>query len=161
MAHIAVDIDSTLYDFETPCRNEFMRLAYLKQDKSLFRGAYTPWVEWRSPADACGLEAWLEIIERVHDDDMLLEMEPFPDAALILNQLQGFGHDLFYISNRATDRKSSTQAWLDDNGFPKGELVCTSEDKIGYLTHCEYIIDDRPSTLIKFTFDREWNNLHL
>lgn len=160
MTIVAVDIDSTLYDFETPCRQKFLELGVSTGDKSLFRGAYVPWVEWRSPADACGLEKWIEVINLVHDDDMIASMIPFEGAVDTLTALAE-QHRLLYVSNRATERYAATADWLFSNDFPDGKLVCNDHhDKRDAITHCQYLIDDRPKTLVEFVFDYHWRAKH-
>jgi FMN phosphatase YigB (HAD superfamily) len=60
MAKIAVDIDSTLYDFETPAREAMFKLYKETGDLVYKEGAYHPWTEWRSPADVLGSRALAE-----------------------------------------------------------------------------------------------------
>lgn len=158
MANIAVDIDSTLYDFETPAREAFTKLAEQKNDPTLNRGAYDPWTEWRSPTDSCGLEIWLEAIALCHDADVIEAQIPFAGAVETCNALRDEGHQLLYISNRAAESTEATQRWLDRWGFleDESELVTTTGDKKKYIDHCQYIIDDRPKTVIDFIYDWDW-----
>lgn len=154
--NIAVDIDSTLYDFESPCREKWIELANERNDTTLFRGAYVPWVEWRSPADACGLAPWIEVINRVHDDDMILSQTPYSGAVDTLKALAE-QYSILYISNRATERYAATADWLFQNDFPDGKLICNEHhDKKDAITHCQYLIDDRPKTLVEFVYDYHW-----
>lgn len=156
MAKIAVDIDSTLYDFETPAREAFQRLADERGDKSLFRGLYVPWTEWRSPSDACGLEDWLTVIDMVHEPQSISSQVPFPGCASVLQGLEDAGHELFYVTSRKSECHEATSEWLDTY-FPEGMLICSDEDKSQHLTHCQYIIDDRPKTLVQFVYGSDWD----
>jgi hypothetical protein len=158
-ALIAVDIDSTLYDFETPAREAFTKLAEERGDKSLLRGAYHPWTEWRSPADACGLEVWLDAIAMVHSNDVILDQTPFPGSVETCAALVAEGYDLLYVSNRATESHEATLEWLHNCGFPQADsLVCNQfSDKKKALAECQYLIDDRPKTVIEFVFDPDWS----
>ena len=165
MARIAVDIDSTLYDFETPAREGFLALAEKYGDKSLFQGAYHPWTEWRSPADVCGLGIWMEVIGLCHDADVISQQVPFAGSVETCQALIREGHDLVYVSNRDTESTEATIEWLDKHGFlctPGGTflgedaVVCMMDDKKPFLKDCQYLIDDRPKTCIEFVFDFEW-----
>lgn len=160
MSNIAVDIDSTLYDFETPAREAFFKLYEKYDDKSLFAGAYNPWTEWRSPADACGIEKWLEAIALCHDRDAILAQVPFSGAVATCQALQDEGHHLLYISNRATEASEPTQAWLDEWGFlgENTEVLALMGDKKPHMAKCQYLIDDRPKTVIEFIHDHDWYN---
>lgn len=157
MALIAVDIDSTLYDFEAPLRQAFLDLALETSNKEYFRGAYQSWVEWRSPADVCGPEAFSEALKRVHSPEVILSQVPFPHAWQTLYKLVEQGHELLYISNRDEDVWSPTRGWLHSTGFPDGELICTLESKTSFMLDCQYLIDDRPKTLCDFVYNRHWS----
>lgn len=160
MARIAVDIDSTLYDFETPAREAFLTLAEKYDDPSIRQGAYHPWTEWRSPADVCGVEIWLEAIALCHDADAILQQVPFAGAVETCQALANEGHELMYISNRVTEAEDATGEWLANHGFFEGgkepRLVVTTGDKKPYLQPCQYLIDDRLKTSIEFVYDYEW-----
>jgi 5'(3')-deoxyribonucleotidase len=161
MSKIAIDIDSTLYPFETAARDEFMKLAVERDDKSLRRGAYVPWVEWRSPADATTLDDWLEVVDRVHQPKKISAQKPFPNAATVLQELHWQGYELVYLSQRTEDAHEATEQWLNDWGFPRPHagLVCC-EDKAPHLSDCQYLIDDRPKTLVEFVYDFTWRYSH-
>jgi FMN phosphatase YigB (HAD superfamily) len=110
MARIAVDIDSTLYDFEQPSRDACFKLWKETGDEKYKQAAYHPWTEWRSPADVLGVERWLKAIAVVHDDDAILGMEPFTGAVETCQALIDAGHELIYISNRATETEYANQS---------------------------------------------------
>jgi hypothetical protein len=167
MAKIAVDIDSTLYDFETPAREAFFALAEKYDDPTIRQGAYHPWTEWRSPADVCGVPIWLEAIALCHDADAILQQVPFAGAVETCQALAYEGHELLYISNRATEAEDATYEWLVRNGFlnsvlsacpglERAELVVTTGDKTPYMRDCQYLIDDRLKTCVEFVYDFEW-----
>lgn len=156
MAIIAVDIDSTLYDFATPARQAFLDLALKHGEKEeYFRGGYQSWVEWRSPADVCGPEAFNEVLEIVHSPDVILAQAPYLGAQEVVTEIAE-QHDIFYISNRSPESADATQGWLKTNGFPEAELIAMMEDKQSYLVECQYIIDDRAKTLVQFVEDFYW-----
>jgi hypothetical protein len=165
MARIAVDIDSTLYDFEQPSRDACFKLWKETGDEKYKQAAYHPWTEWRSPADVLGVERWLKAIAVVHDDDAILGMEPFTGAVETCQALIDAGHELIYISNRATETEYATERWLDEWGFSdlvidgRTSLVVTQGDKAPFIKDCQYLIDDRLKTAVTFTYDFEWDRV--
>lgn len=154
MAKIAVDIDNTLYSFDNECREAFFEMAIEKKDKSYLKGAYTPQVEWRSLADILGWEALAEAIEIVHDKT--LDQEPYKGAVRVVNELSEAGHEIRYISTRKEKHGPNTVAWLTHNMFPVGDVICCGTDKSKHLQDCQYLIDDRPKTILDFIYDYDW-----
>jgi hypothetical protein len=157
MANIAVDIDSTLYDFETPAREGFLALAEKYDNKDLFKGAYDPWTEWRSPADSCGLDIWLEVIALCHSPEVVLSRIPFEGAVATCQALEAAGHELMFISARDGSAEEATEQWLGEQGFlgSNAEVLC-AHDKAQHMAECQYLIDDRPKTCIEFVYDLSW-----
>lgn len=146
-----------IYDFETPFRQAFLDLALEHGDKDhYFRGAYQSWVEWRSPSDVCGPDAFTQALDRVHSDEVIQSRTPYDHAVGVLQALEAEGNKLIYISNRSPDCYRATKEWLYDCGFPKGDLVCVMGDKEPYISECQYIIDDRPKTLVQFVYSFAW-----
>jgi hypothetical protein len=160
MAKIAVDVDDTLYSFTALAREVCAEQAEETGDKVLERAAYAPWTEWRTPPDLLGLDKWLDIIELCHDDDMILSREPYPSSQDVLYELHDQGHDIRYVSTRATEREGATNEWLNLNEFPPGELYCVGQDKSEALRECRYLIDDRPKNLIQFVYNTGWGEDH-
>lgn len=159
MAKIAVDIDSTLYDFEKLARNQFLRLSQERDDKSLFMGTYHPWVEWRSPADSCGLDAWLEVIGRCHTRENILTQQPFDGSVDTCWDLIESNHDLMYISSRDEGCYKATRNWLKACNYPAADsLVVCGSDKSEHLADCQYLIDDRPKTVVEFVHNHSWDS---
>lgn len=160
MAMIACDIDSTLYDFESPAREAMFKLYKETGDIAYKEGAYHPWTEWRSPADVLGVNRWLKAIELVHDAHVIETMRPFDGAVATCQALLAEGHELLYISNRATESEAATNLWLAYWGFiginDATRVVCTSGDKARYMSECQYIIDDRLKTVVQFAYDYDW-----
>lgn len=156
MTVIAVDIDNTLYSFEYAARKAYLDLAHKRGDKTLFKGAYNPWQEWRSMSDVCGDEICGQVISLVHSPEVINQQRPYPECRDVLHELADAGYELRYISNRHPDSREVTAEWLEDFRFPSGELFCTFEDKIPLVKDCLYIIDDRPKTLVQFVYDRDW-----
>lgn len=160
MANIAVDIDSTLYDFETAAREAMFLLYKRTGDEQYKVGAYHPWTEWRSPADALGLEKWLKAIEVCHQADIIRSQVPFAGAVETCQALSAAGHNLLYISNRAEGSAIATEEWLDMWGFtgPTTTVLCTSENKAPFIAKCQYLIDDRLKTCVEFVYSYEWTD---
>lgn len=154
---IAIDIDSTLYDFATPARQAFLDLALRHGEKEeYFKGGYQSWVEWRSPADVCGLDAFNEVLDIVHSPKVVRAQTPYPNSIEVLKEVER-EHEIFYISNRSSESVEATEEWLwDINDYPWGNLICTMEDKQPYLSECQYLIDDRAKTLVQFVEDFNW-----
>lgn len=175
MATIGVDVDSTLYDFETPSRDAALKLWQETGDDGFKEAAYHPWTEWRSPADVLmgddGVpHRWLEVIDRVHEDDSILGMRPFTGAVETCQALMRAGHHLIYITNRKAHTEMATRKWLDDNGFlargfsptleSEATLVVTEGDKRPFLEKAQYLIDDRLKTCVQFVYDYDWQFIH-
>ncbi len=83
---------------------------------------------------------------------------PFVGAVQTCNALVLEGHELLYISNRSSSSWMTTYAWLKDQLFPLEGcvLTCTMDDKRPHIADCQYLIDDRPKTLVEFVYDNEW-----
>lgn len=157
-----------IYDFETPAREAMLRLYKETGDRSFKEGAYHPWTEWRSPADVLtdengSIQRWLDAIALCHDADVIESMKPFDGAVETCQALIAAGHELLYISNRATEAADATERWLDKNGFldasfdeiePK--VLCLMGDKAPHIADCQYIIDDRLKTVVEFVHDYDW-----
>ena len=159
MAKIAVDIDDTLYSFGRLARQVLSEEAARLGDPKLEVCAYSPWSEWRVPPDIIGLDEWLRIIDLCHTEEQILSQQPYPDARDILCELVNEGHELVYVTSRNPERHNATDQWLYRNAFPEGPLACSGHDKTEHLKECQYVIDDRVSTLVRFVYDAEWKNL--
>lgn len=161
MSRIAVDIDSTLYDFGLPLRQAFLDMALDEGDKErYFKGGYQSWVEWRSPTDVCGHEAFEKALESVHSPDVIKSQIPFEGASEVVNLLCEEGHEVYFLSNRSNSKEvvEATEEWIDDNivDLDKTDMywsvTCTLQDKRKYLVETDYLIDDRPKTLVEFIY---------
>jgi hypothetical protein len=148
---MAVDIDSTLYDFETPFRQAYLDLALEKGDKDYFRGAYHGWFEWRSPIDSCGDDAFNQALAKVHSPECILSRQCFDGAIETLHEFDG---EIMYVSSRDPDLVYVTAQWLTACGLPEGEVICMLDDKLPYLEACTHLIDDRPKTLCDFVYEK-------
>lgn len=163
MTTVAIDIDDTLYSFGQLARETFVEVALERGDKRLQRAAYCAWGEWRSPSDVVDNDYWMEVIDRCHQPEVIREQVPFSGAVETLQELVHQGYHLIYISNRSPEVADATYDWLYDNGFPTGsvvDLICTTEDKARHVGQCQYIIDDRPKTLVEFVYDFTWKFSH-
>jgi len=148
--------DNTLYDFASECREAFFEMAIEENDKSILRGAYAPTMEWRSFADVLGFERLSEAIDRVHSPESILEQPPYKNAVRICRALESEGHSIKYVTTRKGDKHNATDEWLAINDFPNGELICSDENKEEHLSDCQYLIDDRPKTILNFIYDFNW-----
>jgi hypothetical protein len=107
------------------------------------------------------LELWLEVIDRCHQDDVILSQTPFKGSADTLWELVEDGYDLLYISNRKPESEYATREWIAAMGYPQSEnLICTAADKMPLVRDCQYLIDDRPKTLVQFLHDFHWRHKH-
>jgi hypothetical protein len=156
MAKVAVDIDDTLYSFNNLVRDVFFHLALERDDKSILSAAYSRNTQWRTLYDMAGGDLLQEAIAIAHRPDVMKQTQPFPGASDTCRAIAE-KHDIVYISTRDPEATDATDAWLFEHNFPKGELKCQWEDKIPLIADCQYIIDDRPSTLIRFVYDRDWD----
>ena len=167
MAKIAVDIDDTLYSFRDIAKDALFHLAQERGDKEILSAAYTEALQWRTLADVAGNETLMEAIELAHSPEVMNQTLPFRGAPETLYALVNQGHELIYISNRDEKAADATRNWLLRHSFPDPgstfgvELKCLWGDKIPHLTDCQYIIDDRASTLIKFVHDYDWERRHM
>jgi uncharacterized HAD superfamily protein len=157
MAKIAIDIDNTLYDFGSEIREVFFDLAVEEGDKNLLRGAYHAPFEWRDLSDLFEWEVVDKAIQKVHD--AALDQVPYKGAVRVVQRL-GEKHDIKYVTSRYEHHYKATDTWLFENGFPQGELICSTHDKSDHLVDCQYLIDDRVKTLIEFVTDHGWENYH-
>jgi hypothetical protein len=156
MSKVAVDIDDSLYSFNQLAQEMMTKVAIERGDKVFQSGAYSTWNEWRTPNDLLE-EEWQEIINLCHRDHVIRSQVPFKNAALTLQKVFDMGNDIIYISNRSEDAYNATYDWLVENHFPMAKsLVCTTEDKAPFIADCQYIIDDRPKTLVEFVYDYNW-----
>jgi hypothetical protein len=154
MSVVAIDIDETLYSFDEEIRETFFELAIERGEKVLLKGAYSLNQEWRNLTDVLGTEIALEAIDRVHSRQQ--EMTPFKGAVETVCELAE-NHRIKYVTSRLSRYWDSTDYWLSKNGFPEGDLVCSTHDKREHLLECQYLVDDRPMTIINFLFDKEWD----
>jgi len=157
MSKVAIDIDDTLYSFSDLAQEMITKVAIKRGDKALKNGVYSSWHEWRTPNDLLD-EEWQSIIDLCHQDHVIRSQMPFKNAALVLRKIFDMGHDIVYISNRAESTYNVTKEWLQNYNFPQANsLICTTENKVSFIKDCQYIIDDRPKTLVEFVYDYEWN----
>jgi hypothetical protein len=149
-----------IYDFEAPSRQAMWKLYKDTGEEIYQRAHYHPWTEWRSPADVLGIEKWLGVIAMVHDSDVILSRQPYEGAVETCQELMRDGHELLFISNRATESEEATVKWLAQNNLLgedwPSEAVCTPDDKTPYMAYCQYLIDDRPKTVVSFVYDLDW-----
>lgn len=154
MAKVAVDLDDTLYSFETLARQILGRFADESGDERLRNAAYATWDEWRAPSDLAGPEAWERVIDEAHRSENILAQVPYLGAADTLRELQDMGHKIIYVSNRDPSTRTATSRWLRMNGFPglDVDVLCHTDDKLALIRDCKYLIDDRPKTLVQFLY---------
>lgn len=157
MATVAVDIDETLYSFDSAVRDAFFDMAEDYEDKSILRMAYSNNLEWRNLVDHDKKLAY-EAIERVHSSTPKYEL--FPGAKETLEEIHEVGHTIKYIGTRWEKHQDVTREWLfDKNDLPAGNVVCAdpTQPKNNSLGECQYLIDDRPKTILDFLYDDEWD----
>lgn len=161
-AKIAVDCDDTLYSFTNLAKQLMANWDGTEEERRVAKNAaYTPWTQWRSMSDLCPF--YEEVIDATHEPDRIKANVPFEGASEVLHDLSKAGHRIVYITNRNPNRHGPTFEWLEDNDFPIGsedDLVCTLGNKMPFIEDCQFIIDDRPKTLVSFVFDDQWDNHH-
>lgn len=169
-ANIAVDIDDSLYSFTDEAREVLSLMIdepqYEPYHERLTHALYAKWDQWRTPFELCGVDddgesLWLECVVRCHDDEVILRQTPFTGSREVCQELADAGHQLVYISNRATETYGATLRWLTDSGFPVDgphKLVVTAGNKAEHIRHCQYMIDDRVKNVIEFVYDYDWKS---
>lgn len=168
MKNIAIDLDDTILDFNELARQILSAEAVRTGDAQLKAAAFSEWNQWRVPPDLIGMKKWLEIISMCHDPEVIDKRIPYPDAPETIWELVNSGNKITYISNRHGDCYESSYKWLLKNDFPVEDngasmttkLICTQENKMEHIRECQYIIDDRPKTLVQFVHDFDWKNKH-
>jgi uncharacterized HAD superfamily protein len=158
MSKIAIDIDETLYSFDSAVRDAFFQMAIKADDKSILRLAYSNNHEWRNLVDHDAKLAY-EAIEIVHTASN--SYQSFPDAPWVVEEIAEAGHEIIYVGSRKQEHWHTTKEFLDWNNFPEGELICAdpSKSKLEYIQDCQYLIDDRPKTILEFLYTdkHEWD----
>jgi 5'(3')-deoxyribonucleotidase len=158
LSKVFCDIDNTVYPFDSLARRIWIELAHEKEDDALMRGAYMPWVEWRSPKDVCGQEIWEDVIARCHSDRHILNQVPYKNCVRTLRKLAK-NHDIVFISDRRQGAESVTRKWLKQWGLPFQELICTHQKEIHWGTG-DILIDDRPRALTDFVYSFSYQLRH-
>ena len=153
---VAVDLDNSVYDFGSLAQEMIIKIALERGDKALQAAAYSTWNEWRTPNDILD-EEWQTIVDMCHRDHIIRTRVPYNHCVNTLRKIFDHGNDIVYISNRAESTYDATFEWLRMHGFPQADsLICTTEDKVSHLHKYQYIIDDRPKTLVEFVYDNIW-----
>lgn len=153
MSVVAIDVDETLYSFDTAIRDAFFDMAEERDDKSILRMAYSNNQEWRNLVDHDQKLAF-EAIERVHSKQDTFT--PFPGSEEVVNKIHKSGHSIKYVGARKDIHQDVTEDFLWWNNFPPGELICADPSrgsKLEYIQDCQYLIDDRPRTILEFLND--------
>lgn len=162
MAKIAVDVDSTLYDFDGPAREACFKLWRDTGDEIYKQAAYHTGGEWRSYTDILGLDKWLTAIDLVHEEESILKQTPFDGAVETLKALRKAGHDIMFITNRKAHSAEATWDWLLETRLAsqtyEDDLIVTEDDKKSFMADCQYLIDDRVKTVVQFVHDYDWTN---
>lgn len=156
MPSIAIDVDNTLYSFDTACREAFFKMAIEYDDKTYLKGAYAPQVEWRSFGDVLGHKVLAEAIEKVHENTK--SQIPYKGSVETVQALSSRGHEIKYVTTRHDKYYLDTKEWLYSWKFPTAPVYCSNEDKLEYISDCQYLIDDRPKTILNFIYDCAWSN---
>jgi hypothetical protein len=148
MSVVAIDIDETLYSFDEEVRGAFFDLAVEKGDKSILRAAYSNNQEWRNLVDHDTGLAY-KAIERVHEQ--ATSQIPFKGAVDVVQRI-GAEHTIKYVGSRFKKHYQGTKNWLNYWDFPEGDLICVehTDSKQNYFDDVQYLIDDRPRTIIEF-----------
>ena len=155
-AKVAVDIDDSLYDFNSLAQEMMSKVAIERGDKIFQSGAYSTWNEWRTPSDLLD-EEWQTIIDMCHRPHVIRSQTPFKNSVATLQKIFDMGNDIVYISNRSESAYNATYEWLVNHGFPMAKsLICTTGEKSQHIVDCQYIIDDRPKTLVEFVYNYNW-----
>lgn len=152
---IAIDIDETLYSFDSALRDVVFEIAEERDDKSVLKLAYSNNHEWRNLVDH-DKELAFEAIERVHSN--CLEYDVFPGVHETLWAIKNSSVQIKYVSHRKSVHQRNTELWIALQDLPNGEVVCAdpTQSKSHYLYDCSYLIDDRPRTLLDFLYKEDW-----
>lgn len=146
--------DETLYSFDEEVREAFFEIAIERNDKSILKAAYSNNQEWRNLVDHNKALAY-EAIERVHEQ--ATSQIPFKNSIDVVNRLAE-QHTIKYVGSRFKKHYDNTKSWLNYWDFPEGELFCVehTDSKHNYFRDVQYLIDDRPRTIVEFINDTSW-----
>jgi hypothetical protein len=144
-----VDIDSTIYAFEqVVCEIALRDWGVSLQSETPFWGA---WEEHMPDMDA-----FYELLAKVHLPEQILSNEPYPDAVHALQRLHADGLEVRYVSDRSGEALAATAQWLQQQGFPQSEQLSCTQDKRQWMHNhrreISTIIDDRVLTLTHARF---------
>lgn len=111
--------------------------------------------QWRTPVDILSIDEWIDIIHECHSDENILSNQPLAGSVEVTNELAKES-DIYYVSNRAPRTWKATVQWLKEHEFPMPEnVIClTDQPKINFFNNegINYIVDDRPKTLVDFAY---------
>ena len=132
---IAIDIDSTLHHYW----DQFADAA-----KRRF-GVELPYTEQGWEIDRLRPEQVRACVAETHNDDRILDAEPYPDAVETVRAWHDAGHFIHITSHRAGGCHVATATWLDQIGLPFDDLHC-SYDKVSRCVELEIeiLVDDSP-----------------
>lgn len=153
-----------MYDFGSEVREAFFEMAIETGDKKYLRGAYSSFAEWRDLSDVADFfeqneDVVLKAIDIVHKNTVY--QRPYKNSVHVVRRLAyEENHIIKYVTSRHEKFYNDTELWLQSCAFPNGELICSTHDKRPHISDCQYIIDDRPKTLIEFITDFTWKLSH-
>jgi FMN phosphatase YigB (HAD superfamily) len=137
---IAVDIDSTLHDYwgvlsEISVRRFGVKLPYEEQ---------LTWGLTRLRPEQLAL-----CVKESHSDERILAGVPYPGAVEAVRGWRERGHSVYVASNRHSDCREATAAWLAAIGLPFDDLLCSAQK----LERClelgvELLVDDSPMSIL-------------
>lgn len=152
---IAIDIDDTLTSFNDLAKKVIWKRFRETGDKVYKGYVYASLSQWRTPLDILTKDEWISIVNECHSPENIAQNIPFAGSVEIINELAK-NNEIYYVSNRAPRTYKDTVAWLRNSGYPNPETVICLADKpkidFFLIQDIDYIIDDRPKTLVEFSY---------
>lgn len=96
-----------------------------------------------------GGEMWKSCLEEIY----YTSCPPFPNAVETLQELDGQGHDIYYITSRPKEHGERTKEWVKKQGFPVKDdhffygMRDDEKVKIIQKLQLDYYFDDKPAVL--------------
>lgn len=141
---VAVDLDDTIHEY-----SHTLALVALNEFGVKINTEPLEWKDALLPVTDYGIGT--KIFQRCHDRDYIFLTNPYPGAVEGLKEIESFGFEVRYFTDRKQESYNDTLDWLRVHNFPNPESLNCCKDKRHNLKLIKdkvaTVIDDRPRTL--------------